>query len=105
MSADINPRATQRQAVWAGRFTTLIAAAAAAGLAIALSPESFTPAMPSLVATMVTWAFAVAGSALTPVVVLAIWWRRTTAAGAIAGMLTGGSLAVAMFLGAGFMEP
>lgn len=101
----INPRATQRQAVWAGRFTTLIAAAAAAGLAIALSPESFTPAMPSLVATMVTWAFAVAGSALTPVVVLAIWWRRTTAAGAIAGMLTGGSLAVAMFLGAGFMEP
>ena len=101
----INPHATQRQAVWAGRFATLIAAAAAAGLAIALSPEAFTPAMPSLVATMVTWAFAVAGSALTPVVVLAIWWRRTTAAGAIAGMLAGGSLAVAMFLGASFMEP
>ncbi|GAA4827559.1 cation acetate symporter [Garicola koreensis] len=101
----INPRATQRQAVWAGRLTTLIAAAAAAALAIALSPEAFTPAMPSLVATMVTWAFAVAGSALTPVVVLAIWWRRTTAAGGIAGMLTGGALAVAMFLGASFMEP
>lgn len=101
----INPRATQRQAVWAGRLTTLIAAGTAAGLAIALRPDAFTPAMPSLVATMVTWAFAVAGSALTPVVVLAIWWRRTTAAGAVAGMLTGGVLAVAMFLTASFLQP
>lgn len=101
----INPKATQRQAVWAGRLTTLVAAAAAAGLGIALRPEAFTPAMPSLVATMVTWAFAVAGSALTPVVMLAIWWRRTTAAGGVAGMLAGGTLAVAMFLSASFMEP
>lgn len=101
----INRHATQAQAVWAGRFATLVAAAAAAGLAIALRPEAFTPAMPSLVATMVTWAFAVAGSALTPAVVLAIWWRRTTAAGVVAGMATGGLLAVAMFLTASFMEP
>lgn len=101
----INPNASQRQAVWAGRFVTLVAAAAAAGLAIGLRPDAFTPAMPSLVATMVTWAFAVAGSALTPVVMLAIWWRRTTAAGAVAGMMTGGLLAVAMFLAASFMEP
>lgn len=101
----INPKASQRQAVWAGRFVTLVAAAAAAGLAIGLRPDAFTPAMPSLVATMVTWAFAVAGSALTPVVMLAIWWRRTTAAGAVAGMMTGGLLAVAMFLAASFMEP
>ena len=100
----INPRATQRQAVWAGRLTTLVAAGVAAGLAIALRPDAFTPAMPSLVATMVTWAFAVAGSALTPVVVLAIWWRRTTAAGALAGLITGTVLSVAMFLSASFME-
>lgn len=101
----INPQATQRQAVWAGRFTTLVAAGTAAGLAIALRPDAFNPAMPSLVATMVTWAFAVAGSALTPVIVLSIWWRRTTGPGAVAGMATGGILAVVMFLIASFIEP
>jgi cation/acetate symporter len=100
----INPKATQRQAVWAGRITTLLGAALAAGLAIALRPEAFAPAMPSLVATMVTWAFAVAGSALTPVLVLAIWWHRTTAAGSLAGLLTGAGLSVSMFLTAGLIE-
>lgn len=100
----INPKATQRQAVWAGRITTLLGAALAAGLAIALRPEAFAPAMPSLVATMVTWAFAVAGSALTPVLVLAIWWHRTTAAGALAGLLTGAGLSVSMFLTAGLID-
>lgn len=99
----INPRATQRQAVWVGRAFTLAAAAAAAVLAIVLSPDSFTPAMPSLVATMVTWAFAIAGSALTPVIVLAIWWRGTTAAGALTGMLIGAAGAITMFLTASFM--
>ncbi|NDK31551.1 sodium/solute symporter [Nesterenkonia haasae] len=100
----INPRATQRQAVWVGRASTLIAAGAAAGLAIALRPEAFTPAMPSLVATMVTWAFAIAGSALTPVVVLTIWWRRTTAAGALAGLISGATVSIIMFLSASFLE-
>lgn len=101
----INPRATQRQAVWAGRLTTLVAAATTAALAITLRPEVFTPAMPSLVATMVTWAFAVAGSSLTPVIVLAIWWRRLTAPGAVAGLLTGACLAVVMFTWGSFLEP
>jgi cation/acetate symporter len=47
------------------------------------------------VALMVTWAFAVAGSALTPVFLLAVWWRRTTAAGVLAGMIVGTTLSVA----------
>lgn len=93
----INPRATQRQAVQAGRVTTLVAACATAALALGMRPESFSSVTPSIVATMVTWAFAVAGSALTPVFLLAIWWRGTTAAGAVAGMVTGTALAVTMF--------
>ncbi|MCK0117345.1 cation acetate symporter [Isoptericola sp. S6320L] len=93
----INPRATQRQAVLAGRITTLVTACAAACLGLALRPETFAAATPSIVATMVTWAFAVAGSALTPVFLLAIWWPRTTARGAVAGMITGMVVAVAMF--------
>jgi cation/acetate symporter len=94
----INPRATQSQAVWAGRASTAVVALAAGGLAIAMQPEEITPAVPSIVAAMVTWAFAIAGSALTPVFVLAIWWRGTTAAGATAGMVVGGLVSVTMFV-------
>ncbi|PYG00138.1 cation/acetate symporter [Georgenia satyanarayanai] len=99
----LNPRATQRQAVRAGRVTTLVGACLAAGLAVLMRPDGFTPTAPSLVATMVTWAFAVAGSALTPVVVLSIWWRGMTAAAAAAGMLTGATLAVTLFITAELM--
>jgi cation/acetate symporter len=94
----INPRATQRQAVWAGRATVVLVAFATAGLALAMQPESLTALLPSIVATMVTWAFALAGSALTPVFILAIWWRGTTAAGATAGMVSGAVVAVTMFV-------
>lgn len=93
----INRRATQQQAVWAGRATVVVVALASAGLALGLRPESLTAFLPSIVATMVTWAFALAGSALTPVFILAIWWRGTTAAGATAGMVTGTVVAVTMF--------
>jgi cation/acetate symporter len=94
----INPRATQRQAVWAGRATVVLVSFTTAGFALAMQPESLTALLPSIVATMVTWAFALAGSALTPVFMLAIWWRGTTAAGATAGMATGAVVAVAMFV-------
>jgi cation/acetate symporter len=94
----INPQATQRQAVWAGRSTVVVVAFGSAGLALGLRPESLTALLPSIVATMVTWAFALAGSALTPVFILAIWWRRTTAAGAVAGMVVGALAAVTMFV-------
>ncbi|GGM25859.1 cation acetate symporter [Promicromonospora citrea] len=94
----INPRATETQAVWAGRASTAFVAVAAGALAIAMEPRELTPAVPSIVAAMVTWAFAIAGSALTPVFVLAIWWRGTTAAGATAGMTVGGLVSVSMFV-------
>lgn len=92
----INRHATQRQAVWAGRATVILVAFMTSGLALGMSPESLTAALPSIVATMVTWAFALAGSALTPAFLLAIWWRGTTAAGAVAGMVTGATVAVAL---------
>lgn len=91
----VNPQATPRQAVWAGRLITLMVAALAATAAIVLSPGELGPSTPALVTTMVTWAFAVAGCALTPVLLLAIWWRGTTAAGAVVGMVLGGGAAAA----------
>jgi cation/acetate symporter len=93
----LNPGATQRQAVRAGQLAVVVAATTSAGLALQLQPDALSDLFPSIVATMVTWAFALAGSALTPVFVLAIWWPRATAAGAVAGMAVGGGTAIAAF--------
>jgi cation/acetate symporter len=90
----VNPAATPGQAVRAGRIAAAAVAATAMLPALALRPETLTAVFPSFVATMVTWAFALAGSALTPVVVLAIWWERATAAGAVAGLVLGAVTAV-----------
>lgn len=93
----INPTATQRQAVWAGRAAVIVVAVLSATFALGLRPDSLTALFPSIVATMVTWAFALAGSALAPVFILSIWWRGTTARGAGAGMVTGAAIAIGMF--------
>lgn len=94
----VNRRATQEQIVLAGRLAVVGTAAIAAAVALRLEPTSLSALFPSAVATMVTWAFAVAGSALTPVIVLSIWWRGMTAPGAVAGLITGSLTAIVLFL-------
>lgn len=93
----INPRATRRQAVLAGQAAVVVAALLSAAVAVSVRPDSLGALLPSIVATMVTWAFALAGSALTPILFLVIWWRGTTAAGAMSGMSTGAITAIMMF--------
>lgn len=44
---------------------------------------------PSDILSVVAWAFSLAAAGFFPALVLGIWWRRCTAAGAIAGMLAG----------------
>jgi cation/acetate symporter len=44
---------------------------------------------PSGIIQMVAWAFSLAAAGLFAPLVLGIWWKRTTNAGAIAGMITG----------------
>jgi cation/acetate symporter len=67
---------------------TALRAGAAGGvlvpLALALSAERIA------VANSVTFAFALAASTFCPLLVLGIWWRGLTAAGAVAGMIAGG---------------
>lgn len=74
--------------------------AARAGIATAVSAGVLAAA---LIATdplrMVLGALAIAGSALFPVLVLSIWWKRMNAFGAMAGVLTGGLVAAAAMLG------
>jgi cation/acetate symporter len=90
--------ASQELVVLAGRLAVVGTATVAAAIALQLEPTSLSALFPSAVATMVTWAFAVAGSALTPVIVLSIWWPRMTAAGAVAGLATGSAGAIVMFV-------
>jgi cation/acetate symporter len=53
---------------------------------IAAYTASFRPAD---IVAMVAWAFSLAAGGLFPALVLGIWWKRTTAQGAVAGIITG----------------
>ena len=52
----------------------------------------------STLAAVVGLAFAVAAATFCPLLVLGIWWRRLTDAGALAGLVAGGALATAAVL-------
>ena len=49
-------------------------------------------------AETVAMAFAVAASTFCPLLLLGIWWRRLTVPGAVAGLVTGGTLAITAVL-------
>lgn len=85
----VNPRATRVQAMRAGQAAVLIVALGSAAIAVALDPSRISSSVPSIVASLVTAAFAVAGCTLTPAILLGIWWQRTTATGVVAGMIVG----------------
>ncbi len=89
----LRPDATQRQSVAAGRVAVVVLSLVSVVVALALEPGALSASVASTVAAMVTWAFALAGSTLTPVIVLAIWWRGTSPTGALAGLVVGGVLA------------
>jgi cation/acetate symporter len=90
----LRPHGGPREPVRAGRAAVLVVSVVAALVALAVEPSQLLATFPSLIATMVTWAFALAGSALTPVVLLGIWWPAATARGAVAGVWTGCAVAV-----------
>ena len=77
------PQATDSERLRAGRVGVLLAVLAAGYFGV--NPPAF-------VGQVVAFAFGLAASSFFPVIVLGIFWRRTTAAGAVAGMVTGLSL-------------
>jgi Na+(H+)/acetate symporter ActP len=68
------------------------AVAGTVAIAFGLLVESFD------INLLVGWAFAIAASSFCPLLVLGIWWRGLTAAGAGAGLAVGGGLASAAIL-------
>lgn len=65
----------------------------------ALAGASLAVAAPTDPLKLLLWALALTGSALFPVLVLSIWWKRINAYGALAGLVSGFSVAVLAILG------
>ncbi len=83
---EINRHVTPEQRVILSKFA-LLAVALVAAVAASLKPAEILP--------LVAASFSLAASALVPVMVLGIFWRGTTRAGAVLGMLAG--LGVTLF--------
>jgi sodium/proline symporter len=75
------PDAGGKHLLWVGRVAVL--AISALAFALGLDPNS-------KVLDLVAWAWAGFGAAFGPVIILSLYWPRTTRAGALAGMLVGG---------------
>ncbi|MBD3336633.1 MAG: sodium/solute symporter, partial [Candidatus Eisenbacteria bacterium] len=75
----INPRATQRHLVTISRIVTVLLGAAALGLS----------QLPRSIFDKVLFAWGGLGAAFGPALVLSLWWRGTTRAGVLAGMIVG----------------
>ncbi|WP_026699709.1 sodium/proline symporter PutP [Salibacterium aidingense] len=77
----LKPNASDKELVWVGRFGVLLIALIATLLAY--NPES-------TVLELVEYAWAGFGAVFGPVLLLSLFWRRTSKWGALAGMVTGG---------------
>jgi len=82
------PNASENKKVKAGFFFTALGGIVT--IVLALNPPDF-------LLTSVIWAFVVASSTFTPVLILGIWWKGTNKMGAIAGMVIGGALSIALW--------
>lgn len=76
----IRPQASQTELVWIGRLMLLLVAAIA--YIIALDPNSG-------ILKLVSYAWAGFGAAFGPTVLISVFWKKMSLAGAICGMITG----------------
>ncbi len=90
----IKPNAADQSKVKMGYLFTAMGGLATIGLA--LNPPDF-------LLTSVIWAFVVAASTFTPVLILGIWWKGANKLGAISGLVVGGVLSGILFFGKGKM--
>ncbi|MGN0708358.1 MAG: sodium/proline symporter [Faecalibacterium sp.] len=79
----LKPNATEKQVMRMSRITLL--AVAAVGMIIALDENS-------VIFTLVSFAWAGFGATFGPIMLFSLFWKRTTRAGAVAGMLAGGGM-------------
>lgn len=77
----IHKDAKQEELVWVSRVSVLVISALSIGFA--LNPNSF-------ILDMVAYAWAGFGAAFGPAILMALFWRRTTRNGVLAGIIVGG---------------
>ncbi|MFI0484636.1 cation acetate symporter [Actinomadura sp. 9N215] len=87
LAGTISQCVRRRSGVTAFRLGVVIALAAPLAVLPSIVPQG--------AAALVTMALCVSACSLCPLLVLGIWWRGLTAAGAAAGLLVGGGLAIA----------
>jgi len=85
-------KASDKELVWVGRIATL--AIAFIAIMIAMNPES-------TVLELVSYAWAGFGAAFGPIILLALFWRRITRNGALAGIIVG---AITVIVWGGILE-
>ncbi len=66
---------------------------------VAIAAAFVASTKPSDILAMVSWAFSLAAAGLFPVLVLGVWWKRTNATGAVAGMVLGFGVCLYYLLG------
>jgi cation/acetate symporter len=86
----INPDAPEWKKVLVGKVAVVLMSLFSLLVGLGIPAIGLDSAYPSLIAMMVTWAFAVSGGAFVPMLLTSIWWKKTTRNGAIAGMIVGG---------------
>lgn len=89
----INPQASTKLRLMVAR-TLLLGVALLAAWAASFKPAG--------ILALVAWAFSIAGAAFFPALVMGIFWKRATTAGAIAGMLVGFGLTLYYLIGVKF---
>jgi cation/acetate symporter len=92
----LNPNASTTTRLVVARVLLLVVAVAAAYTA---------STKPADILSMVAWAFSLAAAGIFPALVLGIWWKRATAAGAIVGMILGFGICLYYLVGTRYFAP
>ena len=74
-------------------------------IVVAIAAAYVASTRPADILSMVAWAFSLAAAGLFPALVLGVWWKRTTTAGAIAGIIAGFGVCVYYLLATRYFAP
>jgi cation/acetate symporter len=86
----VNKDAPEAKRVMVAKVSVVVLSVLAGFIGWIIPASGLHEAFPSLIAMMVTWAFAVGAGAFVPMLLMGIWWKGTTERGALAGMVIGG---------------
>jgi len=72
---------------------------------VALGAAYTASTKPADILSMVAWAFSLAAAGIFPALVLGIWWKRATTAGAVLGMILGFGICLYYLVGTRYFAP